>query len=151
MLIIISNYFLIYDSIYQTNIFLCNGQDMLYQWSMPINTDQCRIKFVALTPMPINKYQYRSIKINTDQYFSILINVDQCWSMLDQRLLDQDWSALISIDLYWEVLINIDLHWLALIIIEPHFALALIGIDRHSSLIEHVLKTGLRLHNPNNN
>ncbi len=72
---------------------------------MPINTDQCRIKCVALTPMPINKYQCRSMKINTDQLFSIRINVNQCW----------------SIDHYWKVLIDIDIHWSALIIIEPHF------------------------------
>ena len=39
-----------------------------------INADQCRIKFVALTPMPINKYQCRLMKINTDQYFSIQID-----------------------------------------------------------------------------
>ncbi len=29
--------------------------------SIPIDTDQRRIKFLALTPMPINKYQCRSI------------------------------------------------------------------------------------------
>ena len=44
-----------------------------------INTGQCRIKFVALTPMPINKYQCRSMQINTDQYGSMSTNADQCW------------------------------------------------------------------------
>ncbi len=35
-----------------------------------INADQCQIKFVALTLMPINKSHSRSMKINTNQYFS---------------------------------------------------------------------------------
>ncbi len=56
------------------DVICCITQDMLYQCSMPINTDQCRITFLALTPMSINKYQCRSKKINIGQYLSILLN-----------------------------------------------------------------------------
>ncbi len=34
-----------------------------------INADQCRIKFLALTPMSINKYQCRSMKIIIEPHF----------------------------------------------------------------------------------
>ncbi len=82
----------------------CNvvaSQDMLYQWSMPFNTDQCRIKILALTPMSINKHQCRSMKINIDQYFSILLNADY-WATfwINNRILIRHWSVLNGID-HW--------------------------------------------------
>ncbi len=82
--------------------------------SIPINTGS-----KALTPMPINKYQCRSMKINTDQYFSIRINADQ--SIL--RIIDQYWSSLITIDLYWDA-----------------FWINARNLIQHWSLIQHVLK-----------
>ena len=88
------------------------SQDTLYQWSMPVNIDQCQIKFLALTPIPINNYQCRSMKINTDQYFSIWRSIDRYWSLLigvdhywpafwiNNRILIWHWSVLIDID-HW--------------------------------------------------
>ena len=126
---------------------LCWLQDMLYQWSMLINTDQCRIKFNVLIAMSINKYQCRSMTINIDQYFSMLLNANQCRSMLiDASLIsigyhcisggiDQHWEALRSIDQYWSSLIFIDQHCDQYMKFDP----ALIGIDRHWALIQHVL------------
>ncbi len=61
--------------------------------SMPINNDQCRIKFVALTPMLINKYQCRSMKIN----WSALIIIEPHFGSITEF-----WSG---IDRYWSTLI----------------------------------------------
>ena len=123
---------------------------MLFQWSIAINPDQCRIKFPALTPMPVNKYQCRSRKINTNQYFSILLNADQCWSIPINAGSEAAWSALIGIERQWhwspligidpyrEILIIIDLHWSALIFIEINFgSMSEIwsGIDRYWSAL----------------
>ena len=62
--------------------------------------------------------------INISQYRSMPINGDQCRSMLDQRLLDRHWTSFI------------DRHWCQCQKFDP----ALIGIDRHWSLKQHVLK-----------
>ena len=116
-------------------------QDMLYQWSMRINSDQfrsmtdqiCGIDLKCIS-IKINADQWRSISINTSQYRSMPINASQCQ------------SALTGIDRHWEVLRSIDFHWWTFIIIDQHlcqchiFDPSLIGIDRHWSLIQHVLK-----------
>ncbi len=63
----------------------------------------------------------------------------------DQGGIDRHWEALIGIEKHWEVLINIDRHWSTLIFIDRHcdqyikFDPALIGIDQHRSLKQHVL------------
>ena len=77
-----------------------------------------------------------------------MTNTDQCWSISDQNYgidTNADQSALIRIEKYWlvlHVLIFIDRSWSLLTYILDKcqkFDLALIGIDWHWSLIQHVL------------
>ena len=101
-------------------------------WSkMWLNKDNC-------WSIPINKYQFCSIKISADQCQSVpiiagLIN-DQHWSALIH--IDRHWSTLIFIELNWSLLIRIDQHWSfywstsgSIIIPEFWFLLIRIGID----------------------
>ncbi len=59
-------------------------QDMLFQWSMPINTDQCRIKFVELIQNVSHWYWLTGIGVNTTnliRHWSLLIGIDY-WSSM---------------------------------------------------------------------
>ena len=87
---------------------------LMDQCPMPININQCRIKFLTLIqnvgPMPVNTFQ--------------------CFSMLINDRSDFD-PALIGIDPYNGVLRKIEKYWSALLSIPYIFLLALIDIDRH--------------------
>ena len=62
--------------------------------------DQCRIKFVALTSMPINAksnlwYWHQCRSINIDRYWSSLIAIDLYWATfwVNNRILIRHWSV----------------------------------------------------------
>ena len=122
-------------------------QDMLDQWSMPINTDQWR----NWSKIQLNKYKCQSMTINTDQYFSMLLNANQCRSMpinasfisigyhcmeIKEALtgIENYCSILINIDQYWYLLINIVINTLNLI----RYWSILIDIDHWNSMSWHV-------------
>ncbi len=74
----------------------------LYQWSIPINTDQCWIKFVALTLMPINKYQCLNDIISHSlikHWWALIIiepyfgSITECWSAIQALMgIGRHWS-----------------------------------------------------------
>ena len=92
-------------------------QDMLGQWSMPINAGW-------------NFRHWSKMYFNKDQFWSILLNTHQCR------------SALIRIEKYWSILTLIDRHWSLLKYILNQcqkFDPALISIDLWSSISSNLL------------
>ncbi len=57
-------------------------QDMLYQWSMPINTDQCRIKILLLIQNVAQLVSMPEIWSGIDRYWSTLIIDTACPEIL---------------------------------------------------------------------